>query len=326
LAATSAVYRPDFEQRAEFAADVCAGLLRPGQKELPSKYLYDNLGSALFEAICLLPEYGLHRAGARLMQRHASEIARRIRSVSMIAELGSGSGDITRWLLQAYTKHTPVDYFPIDISAHALARCEQELGSIEGVGFHPIELTYHEGLAAVAGKRISGQGLLALFLGSTIGNLDRPAVGRFLADVRRQLKHGDGFVLAADLEKPVPDLLAAYNDSIGVTAAFNLNVLSRLNRELGADFDLTRFSHDARWSAAQRRIEMHIVSRVAQRVSIPVANCAVEFRAGESIWTESCHKFSRAELAEITQRAGFRTEALWIDSEWPFAQLLLSAA
>jgi len=260
------------------------------------------------------------------MQRHAPEIARRMRNSSMIAELGSGSGDITRRLLQAYTKHAPVDYFPIDISAHALARCEQELGSIEGVGFHPIELTYHEGLAAVAAKRIPGQSLLALFLGSTIGNLDRHAAGRFLSDVRRQLKHGDGFVVAADLEKPVPDLLAAYNDSIGVTAAFNLNVLSRLNRELGADFDLNQFSHDARWNAAQRRIEMHIVSRVAQRVSIAGANCAVEFCAGESIWTESCHKFSRSELAQMTQRTGFKTEALWIDSEWPFAQMLLSAA
>lgn len=326
MAATSVAFRPDFQQRPEFAADVCAGLLKPGQKELPSKYLYNNLGSALFEAICLLPEYGLHRAGARLMQRHAPEIARRMRNATMIAELGSGSGDITRSLLAAYTKHARVDYFPIDISAHALARCEQELGSIEDVAFHPLELTYHEGLAAVTGQRIPGQGLLALFLGSTIGNLDRHAAGRFLADVRRQLKHGDGFVLAADLEKPVPDLLAAYNDSIGVTAAFNLNVLSRSNRELGADFDLTRFSHEARWNAAQRRIEMHIVSRVAQRVSIPGASCAVEFRAGESIWTESCHKFSRTELAEMTRRTGFRTEALWIDSEWPFAQMLLSAA
>lgn len=326
MAASSVAYRPDFELRAKFAADVRAGLLKTGQKELPSKYLYNNLGSALFEAICLLPEYGLHRAGLRLMHRQAPEIARRMRSATMIAELGSGSGNITRALLQAYTKHTPMDYFPIDISAHALARCEQELGSIEGVGFHPLELAYHEGLAAVAGQRVPGQGLLALFLGSTIGNLDRHAAGRFLADVRRQLKHGDGFVLAADLEKPVPDLLAAYNDSIGVTAAFNMNMLSRVNRELGADFDLTRFSHDARWNASQRRIEMHIVSRVAQRVSIPAANCAVEFRAGESIWTESCHKFSRAELAEMTQRTGFRTEALWIDSEWPFAQMLLSAA
>lgn len=326
MAATSLAYRRDLDPRAELIADVRAGLLCEGQKELPSKYLYDALGSALYEAICLLPEYGLHRAGARLMQRYAPEIARRTKGATIVAELGSGSGEITRPLLEEIATHRPPQYFPIDISAHALERCSQELGAIRGVEFNPLELTYFDGLAEVVRRRAPGEGIVALFLGSTIGNLERGDVASFLGGVRRLLRHGDSLVLAADLEKPVPELIAAYSDAAGVTASFNLNLLGRLNRELDADFDLGEFCHEARWDSLNRRVEMHLISRRDQFVSIPAANFRVEFRAGESIWTESCHKFNRAELAGFAPRAGFRVEALWVDREWPFAQLLLSAA
>lgn len=326
MAAPSLAYRRELEQRAELIADVRAGLLREGQKELPSKYLYDALGSALYEAICLLPEYGLHRAGARLMQRYSAEIGRRTKSASIIAELGSGSGDITRPLLEEIAKHRPVHYFPIDISAHALERCTQELGALRGVGFNPLELSYFDGLAEVVRRRAPGESILALFLGSTIGNIDRGDVAGFLGGVRRLLRHGDSLVLAADLEKPVPELISAYNDAAGVTSSFNLNLLSRLNRELEAGFNLGEFRHEARWVGDARRIEMHLVARTYQVVSIPAANLRVEFRAGESIWTESCHKFNRVEIAGVALRAGFRVEALWVDPEWPFAQVLLSPA
>lgn len=326
MAATFPALQHPSSPQSDFAADLRASLLRPGQKEIPSKYLYDGLGSALFEAICLLPEYGLHRAGARLMCRHSAEIARRMRGTAAIAELGSGTGDNTRKLLESFAAADPIDYFPIDISAHALTRCRQELGAIEGVRFSPVERGYIEGLEEVSRARADRGKLIVLFLGSTIGNIDRRGAARFLTQVRYLLKPGDGFVLAADLESNASRLLAAYHDSVGVTAAFNLNVLARANRELGAEFQLPEFAHEARWNQQERRIEMHLVSMRAQQVKIRAAECQVDFSAGESIRTECCHKFDRAEVIEMAQRAGFRCEALWVDPEWAFAQFLFSAA
>ncbi|HET9399557.1 MAG TPA: L-histidine N(alpha)-methyltransferase [Candidatus Acidoferrales bacterium] len=326
MAATFPVLQREFSPESEFAVDVRAGLSQQAQKEIPSKYLYDGLGSALFEAICFLPEYGLHRAGARLMCRHSSEIARRMRSATMVAELGSGTGDNVRKLLESLASADPIDYFPIDISAHALTRCRQELGAIEGVRFNPVQSAYLEGLEEVSRLRGDAGKLIVLFLGSTIGNIDRHEAARFCSQIRRHLRYGDGFVLAADLEKPISQLISAYDDSVGVTAAFNLNVLARINRELGANFDLQQFAHEARWNSADRRIEMHLTSQRDQVVMIPAANIKVSFRAGETIRTESCHKFNRPEVVEMAHRAGFRCEALWIDPEWPFAQFLFSAA
>jgi dimethylhistidine N-methyltransferase len=313
------------ECQAQFAADIRAGLLREGQKELPSKYLYDQLGSALFEAICLLPEYGLNRAGARLMRRYAHEIARLVPSPVVVAELGSGNGTNTRWLLEALAARQTVDYFPIDISSHALARCRQELGQLDRVNLSEIESSYLEGLSHVAGGRSESERLLVLFLGSTIGNFDRLPGQRFLDEVRQALLPGDALLLATDLEKPVPQLIVAYDDPTGVTAAFNLNLLARINRELDGGFDLGKFQHEARWNAHERRIEMHLRSTVAQRVSIARAGFEVALRQGETIWTESSHKYTTAEAIEIGERAGFDCAVQWIDSEWPFAQSLLIA-
>ena len=326
MAATFPAFQREFAPESEFAADVRSGLLQHPQKEIPSKYLYDGLGSALFEAICFLPEYGLHRAGTRLMCRHSAEIARRMRGATMVAELGSGSGDNTRKLLESLASAESIGYFPIDISSHALTRCRQELGAIEGVRFNPVQTAYLEGLEEVSRLRGDTGKLIVLFLGSTIGNLDRREAAQFCSQIRRHLRYGDGFVLAADLEKPIAQLISAYDDPVGVTAAFNLNVLSRINRELGANFDLDQFFHEARWNSAERRIEMHLNSRREQVVTVPAANIKVSFRPGETIRTECCHKFSRPEVIEMAHRAGFRCESLWIDSEWPFAQFLFSAA
>lgn len=326
MAATFPVLQRGFSPDSEFAADIRASLSQWGQKEAPSKYLYDGLGSALFEAICQLPEYGLHRAGARLMCRHSGEIARRMRGATMVAELGSGSGDNTRKLLESLASADSIDYFPIDISSHALTRCRQELGAIEGVRFNPVQNGYLEGLEEVSRLRGDTGKIIVLFLGSTIGNIDRHEAARFCSQIRRHLRYGDGFVLAADLEKPVSQLISAYDDAVGVTAAFNLNVLARINRELGANFDLQQFGHEARWNPPERRIEMHLASQRGQIVTIPASNIKVSFRAGESIRTECCHKFNRLEVIEMALRAGFRCEALWIDQEWAFAQFLFTAA
>ena len=309
----------------EFAADVRVGLTRMGQKELPSKYLYDNVGSALFEVISHLPEYGLTRADERLLRRHADEIVDRVAGPVAVAELGSGSGKKTRWLLEALCRRQRTSYYPVEISHSALVMCERELSDIDSISIVGFEREYLDGLLEVAAYRKAGQRLFVLFLGSTIGNFDRSAGLKFLSDVRRILEPGDSLLLGTDLEKPSAQLIAAYDDELGVTAAFNLNLLSRVNRELGADFDLRQFAHVARINPDARSVEMHLESKGRQIVSIPAAEVVVEFLAGETIWTESSHKYSSDEVIETAREAGFRCEVQWIDEQWPFAENLLTA-
>jgi L-histidine N-alpha-methyltransferase len=311
--------------RSDFAGDVRAGLLRPGQKELPSKYLYDEVGSALFEVISVLPEYGLTRADERLLRRHAKDIVSRIKTQVLVAELGSGSGKKTRWILEALARRQRTTYCPIEISPTALARCESELSQIEYVSIVGFERPYLDGLLAAASGRREQEHLLVLFLGSTIGNFDRDAGERFLTEVRRILYPGDALLLGTDIEKPLPQLLAAYNDSIGVTAAFNLNLLARINRELGANFDFAAFRHEARYNSSDRRVEMHLRSMCDQTVTIAQAECTVSFAKDETIWTESSHKYRAEEISGMARRNGYRCDSQWMDSEWPFAESLLIA-
>jgi len=307
----------------EFADAVRDGLTKAGQKELPSKYLYDEVGSALFETICVLPEYGLTRADARLLETHAKEIVERLPRPISVAELGSGTGKKTRWVLEALSRRQRTFYYPIEISPSALAACEKELGQIDLVSVVGYEQSYLEGLRAVARGRDSQEHLLLLFLGSTIGNFDREAGEDFLREVRGILRPGDALLLGTDLEKDEETQVLAYDDAAGVTAAFNKNLLSRINRELGADFDLAHFEHEARWNRASRRIEMHLRSTRTQSVTIPAALIRVDFAEGETIWTESSHKYRAAEVLEMARRTGYRCEGQWIDEEWPFAQNLL---
>ncbi|HEV7966233.1 MAG TPA: L-histidine N(alpha)-methyltransferase [Candidatus Acidoferrales bacterium] len=320
--ATAVIAQPS---RPNLAADVRAGLCRPGQKELPSKYLYDEIGSALFEVVSLLPEYGLTRADERLLQRHAAEIVSRLTPQVFVAELGSGTGKKTRWLLEALAPRQCTTYCPIEISPTALARCESELGRIDCISIVGFERPYLDGLLAAAARRGENDHLLVLFLGSTIGNFDRDAAERFLTEVRRILFAGDALLLGTDLEKPLPQLLAAYDDSIGATAAFNLNLLARINRELGADFDLAAFRHEARYNIQHQRVEMHLRSLRNQVVTIPRARCTVSFLKDETIWTESSHKYRAEDISAMARRNGFRCDSQWIDTEWPFAESLLIA-
>jgi len=309
----------------DFASEVHAGLTRSGQKELPSKYLYDDVGSALFDVISRLPEYGLTRADERLLRRHASEIVDSLATPVAVAELGSGSGKKTRWLLEALCRRQCTSYYPVEISPWALAMCERELRDIDSISIVGLEREYLAGLLEVAARRKSGQHLFVLFLGSTIGNFDRPAGVEFLAKIRRILQAGDSLLLGTDLEKPSAQLLAAYDDELGVTAAFNLNLLGRINRELDADFDLRQFSHVARINHDARSVEMHLRSGRRQKVYVAAVALDVEFREGETIWTESCHKYSTEEVFQMARDAGFRCHAQWVDKEWPFAENLLTA-
>ena len=298
----------------EFACEVRAGLTK-AQKELPSKYLYDELGSALFDAITVLPEYGLTRADQRLLDRHASDLPREFSSV---AEFGSGSGLKTRAVLEAIS---PDAYFPIDLSSRALQNCARALAGI--VRIEPLESTYLNGLDRVARN---GEPMLLLFLGSTIGNFDARCRADFLRQVRARLREGDAMLIGFDLVKPLETLLAAYDDPTGVTASFNLNLLGRINRELGGDFDLRGFAHEARYDCGNQRIEMHLRSRRDQVVSVREARLECRFQPGETICTESSHKFDIEEIPAIAQASGFEIETQWVDQEWPFAETLWRAA
>lgn len=310
-----------------FARDVRDGLGKPGQKQLPSTYLYDDLGTALFEAITLLPEYGLTRADARLLQRHSRDIAAALPSPVAVAELGSGAGLKTRWILEALTARdtSHLTYYPIDISRSALAKCRSELENIPGLIIAEKEENYLEGLRDVITQRSPHQTLLLLFLGSTIGNFDHHAAEKFLGEIRSLLAPGDALLLGADLEKPIAQLLDAYDDPTGVTAAFNLNILARINRELDADFNLRNFAHEARYDRAERRIEMHLCSKISQLVNIRAAGLSVALSEGETIWTEASHKFDLGKIQEMSRNAGFECRRQWVDAEWPFAESLLLA-
>jgi L-histidine Nalpha-methyltransferase len=309
-----------FEQ--SFAADVQAGLTKRDQKELPSKYLYDTVGSRLFDVITALPEYGLTRAEDRILRRHSAEIVERLHTPLTVAELGSGSGQKTRGLLEALCVRDPTSYYPIEISPAALAMCKREVADIQAISILGLERDYLDGLAEVAASRRQAKPLLVLFLGSTIGNFDPPAAANFLQEVRGLLQPGDSLLLGTDLAKPAPVLLAAYDDAIGVTAAFNLNLLGRINRELDGHFDLSDFEHVARFDSAACRVEMHLRSKRRQRVAVEKADLSVVFEEGETIWTESSHKYTLADVLHMAQSSGFRCEAQWVDTEWPFAENL----
>ena len=311
----------------DFAMDVRLGLMKEGQKEIPSKYLYDEVGSALFEVITVLPEYGLFRADERLLKENAEAIAATLRPGRIeVAELGSGTGRKTFWMLEALANRQHTVYHPIEISRKALDQCSRELSTLQNVQVRPLQQPYLDGLASVAATRRPGEQLLVLFLGSSIGNFESCAAQSFLGEVRQVLAAGDVLLLSADLQKPLSQLLPAYDDPLGVTASFNLNVLARMNRELKADFDLSAFLHLARYDEQEERIEMHLVSTCAQTVSIPQAHCRVSFAEGETIWTESSHKYRPSDVMEMGMRAGFRPVRQWQDPYWAFAQTLLLAA
>ena len=307
----------------EFAREVHAGLKRSGQKTLPCRYFYDDIGSALFEAITRLPEYGLSRADARVLESCAGQLVEALPQDTVVVELGSGTGAKTRFVLEELRRRQKVFYYPIDVSEQPLAQCAQELASIADV--RPLRMSYLEGMRTVAGLREPGQNLLVLFLGSTIGNFEADAAIDFLYAIRTLLEAGDAFLLGTDLVKEEGLMLAAYDDPTGVTAAFNLNLLGRINRELDGDFDLRSFEHSVRYDQDAQRIEMHLRSKADQTVVVRGADLKIDFARGHSILTEVCHKFRPEQICGMARAAGYRLEAQWTDQAWPFAETLLAA-
>jgi L-histidine Nalpha-methyltransferase len=299
-----------------FAAEVTESLQRH-PRELPSKYLYDALGSVLFEAICELPWYRVTRAESALLELRAPEILAPYHSGPLdLAELGCGSGAKLATLIRhggAAIERIQL----IDVSRRALEMARSEVASLAGdVVVHAC--SYESGLARLVAQR-DGRPMVVLFLGSNIGNFDDDAAHRLLRDVRSVLKPGDALLLGSDLTKPVHDLLLAYDDPLQVTAAFNRNILRRINDELGGTFALDGFVHRACWNAQQRRIEMHLVSTRAQSVRVAATDLEIAFEPGESIWTESSYKYEPAEILEMGAAAGFAHGHHWIDEAARFA-------
>jgi dimethylhistidine N-methyltransferase len=311
---------------AEFAADVERDLLL-APKQLQSKYLYDALGSSLFEAICRLPWYRITRSETRLLSAHAGEIVDALGgSTGTIVELGCGSGEKLMLLVEALeARGAQARVHLIDISSQALEQTEQRLTRRSHVSVVGHWSTYEEGLRRAVAQRQDGGPMLVLLLGSNIGNFDQPAAARFLERIRAALDPGDLFLLGADLVKPERDLLLAYDDPLGVTAAFNKNLLVRINRELGGGFDLDAFAHRAVWNREQSRVEMHLVSLVNQSVQIVGSGTTLSFCRNEPIWTESSYKYEPEGIIEMAADAGFAARDQWIDPESRFALTLAVA-
>ena len=301
-----------------FANDVGEGLAR-AQKQLPPKYFYDALGSALFEAICELPWYRITRAELGLLEAHGSAITASLDDSSILVELGSGNGEKLALLTRGFrTRRLAAMVHIVDISAKALEAATDRLAKM-GVPVVPHHAVYEDGLAAALDVRRGRGRALVLLLGSNIGNFDPAAAHTLLSRIRQGLRPGDGLLLGADLVKPVDELLVAYDDPLGVTAAFNRNLLVRINRELEADFDLGAFDHRVRWNADAKAVEMHLVSRRAQRVRIAAAGITVAFTAAETIWTESSFKFDLPRLEAMARAAGFAGAGQWVDAEARYA-------
>jgi len=301
-----------------FADDVRVGLTAQ-PKKLPPKYFYDALGSQLFEAICLLPEYYLTRAESEIFERYSGEIISQSPMPAGIVELGSGSSVKTRLLIEAMlARQSELHYQPMDISDSILRHsAEKLLGEYDRLIVTGHVGDYTQGLDSLV--RRDGETLLALFLGSNIGNYTLDEARALLKTIRRALIPGDGLLLGADLKKPAEILIPAYADSLGVTAAFNLNLLVRINRELAADFDLNQFEHRVIYNEPRGRVEMHLVSRTAQTVTIGELDLKVKFRDGETIHTENSYKYDLLQLAALAEDAGFSPQKTWFDEERRFS-------
>jgi len=293
-------------------------------RQLPSRYLYDDLGSALFEAICRLPWYPLTRAEMRLLEAHAREILGP--GVTAIVELGPGSGvKLSTLLAGAGSDRGHLDLHLVDVSGSALAEAARTLEGHRDLRIVPHRTTYEVGLERFGRARFEPGRRLALLLGSNIGNFDPPGRDAFLRTMRAPLARGDALLLGVDLVRPVPDLLLAYDDPLGVTAAFNLNLLDRINRELEGDFDLHAFAHRALWTEAHARIEMHLMSLRRQRIHVRGADLSIVMEPDETIWTESSYKYRPPDILAMLERAGFGVRSQWIDPVDRFALTLAEA-
>ena len=298
--------------------------LTQSPRQLPSRLLYDTLGSTLFDAICLLPWYGITRTEMRLLVAHGASIGRRA-SPTELVELGCGNGQKLAALVRAMVPLRP-DIHLIDVSREALDQATRLLREASVARITLAHGTYEDGLMHLPATPQHRRRLI-LFLGSNIGNFDPPGASAFLHVTRRAARRGDWLLLGVDLVKPERDLMLAYDDPLGVTAAFNKNLLLRLNAEAGTNFKLEEFRHEVRWNRSASRVEMYLVSRQRQDVVVPGASRSLEFtlEPGESIWTESSYKYEPDGVRALVESCGFQTRYEWIDDEARFLLALFEA-
>ena len=300
-----------------FALAVRTGL-RSHPKTLPCRYFYDEQGSRLFEQICELPEYYLTRTEDAILEEHADSMVAGWTSDPVMVELGSGSSSKTRRLIQAALQaYGALHYVPIDVSKTILEESAEALvRGFPGLRVTGFAANYQDALAGVVER--FDRPKLFVFLGSSLGNYEADEAVDLLSLLASSMDRSDRLLLGTDLDKDPATLEAAYDDAQGVTARFNLNLLERINRELGGRFDLNQFEHQARYRGDLRRVEMHLVSRSAQEVAIPGAGLTIRFDEGESIHTENSHKYTPEMLRSLADRSGFEEEAVWLDRQGRF--------
>ncbi len=308
---------------AVFARDVHKGLTA-SPKQLPCCYFYDGEGALLFEEICAVPEYYLTRAEREILEARADELISRFSVPPMLVELGSGSAAKTRLLIDTFLKrHGSLRYVPIDICRVMLEQSSlQLLEEYPQLEIRAIAAEYHEGLRHLQGLGAGPR--LILWLGSNVGNFHRPEAVRFLHEVQDTMAAGDALLLGIDLRKERAVLERAYDDSQGITADFNLNLLDRINRELGGHFDRDAFRHRAIYNDELGRIEMYLVSKIDQQVPIDNLDLRVALSAGEAIHTENSYKYSFAEIESLAAASGFQITSQWLDERRQFSVALLA--
>ena len=310
-------------QAADFAADVRSGLLS-SPKSLPCRWFYDAEGARLFEEICELPEYDVTRTEQAILEAHKSEIAAGVPAGTALVELGSGNSQKTRLLIEEFLRRRGrLAYVPIDISRPTLEVAGKDLvARYPTLEVRAIAAEYRDGLRRLGDFGRPGARLV-LWLGSNVGNFDRAGAARFLSELGLAFGPSDALLIGFDLRKDARTLVAAYDDAQGVTARFNLNLLARINRELGGGFDLGAFRHLATYDEALGRVQMHLVSTRRQTVPIRDLGLSVDFAAGERIHTEDSWKYSPEEIDALARVSGFKIISQWTDSRSRFAETLL---
>ena len=314
-----------YEDHESFADAVGAGLgSRP--KTLPCRFLYDEQGSELFEQICELPEYYLTRAEHQLLTDHADDVVAMLPAPVALAELGSGSSTKTRLLIEALLRRQGgLRYLPVDISRTMLEEtAEALLADYQSLEIHAIAGEYQQGLRHVRGETRVPK--VIAWLGSNVGNFERPAAARFLRSIRDVLAEDDRMLIGVDLRKDRDVLESAYDDTAGVTARFNLNLLGRINRELDGEFDLDRFAHRAEWQERAGRVKLGLESLQAQAVPIKALDRVVRFERGEFIHTEDSFKYSFEEIDALAASAGMKLQHRWLDATGAYSLNLLQPA
>lgn len=309
------------KRRDKFASDIAYGLTRKN-KFIPSKYFYDITGSQLFEQICNLPEYYLTRKEIEILSSIKNELTNYLSSHSAIVELGSGSATKTRFLLEILSEnHEEVQYYPIDISDITYESAEKLQDEFFNLKITGIVDQYEAGLKLLKNLK---KGKIIVFFGSSFGNFDKKSDVEFLKRIHESMNKEDLFLLGIDLVKDIKVLEMAYDDPQGITKKFNLNLLSRINRELGGDFISSNFDHVAFYNSAQKRIEMHLQAKTNQNIFIKNIDLSIKLAKSEKIRTEYSHKYTIPQIRDLAKNAGFKIREIWTDQKKYFGLVLLS--